>query len=454
MPKLRRHRSPAALSRRAPARKAAVLSPERASLTLPNGIRVVAVRAPGLRTGMLSTYVRVGSRYEDARTNGVSHFLEHAFFRGSARFPSTFALNVAVEDVGGSLNASTGRESSAYYTPIHPGHLERGVEVLADMLSSPRMADIELEREIILEEMLDEVDERGRDVDLDNICKMQLFAGHGLSLKIAGTPQSVRGLTEADSRAHLKAHYHGGNMVICAAGDFAPEKLFEACAAHFGGYPKARRVPRLPAPKVPAGPTTRFVTHAESQAEFRLAFPAPPESHADYYPLILIARILDDGLSSRLQRAIVEQRALAYSVGAGLDRYSDISIFELEAASTVPKAPRVVEEMGKLLGELRENPVGADELERAKRRHAMALEFALDSTTELCSWYGSGALFGDTDDFSARRARVEKVTPADVQRVARAIFRAERMHLTYVGPEARRERARLERWMAKPVGLV
>jgi len=442
------HRRRATALRRDPA------SPEVAQRTLKNGIRCVAVRAPGLRTGMLAVYVRVGSRYEAARVNGVSHFLEHAFFRGSARFPSTFELNVAVEDVGGSLNASTGRESSAYYTPVHPGHLERAVEVLSDMLSTPRFGQLELEREIILEEMLDEVDESGRDIDLDNIAKMQLFPKHGLALKIAGTPASVKRIGERELRAHLAEHYHGGNLVLCAAGDFEPEALFAAGAAHFGGYPAARRVATPRPPRPPRGPTSVFQSHSESQAEFRVSFPAPPESSPEFYPLILIGRVLDDGLSSRLQRAIVEQRALAYSVGAGVDRFRDVSIFELEAASTVAKAPRVVEEMGKLLGELCERRVSEEELERAKRRHAIALEFALDSTTELCGWYGSGALFGSREDFAARRARVAAVTPDDILRVARATFRPNNLHFTYVGPRTRRERAQLDRWVAKPTGLI
>jgi predicted Zn-dependent peptidase len=429
-------------------------SPERAEHRLHNGTRVVAVRAPGLRTGMIAAYVRVGSRYETARTNGVSHFLEHAFFRGSARFPSTFDLNVAIEDVGGSLNASTGRESSAYFTPVHPQHLDRGVEVLADMLSTPRLTDVELEREIILEEMLDEVDVDGHDIDLDNISKQQLFGGHGLSLKIAGTPESVRGLTVRDLRAHLARHYHGGNLVLCAAGDFDPATLFAAAEAHLASFAPARPRLALRPPRVPSGPTQVFTIHDESQAEFRLTFPAAPESHPDYYPLILLGRVLDDGLASRLQRAIVEERALAYSVGAGVDRFSDISLFELEAATTLAKAPRVVAEMGRLLGELCTTAVGEEELLRAKRRHAIALEFALDSTVELCSWYGSGALFGDGDDFAVRRARVEAVTPADVLRVAQATFSPARLHFTYVGPDSRRERRALERWVAAPTGLV
>jgi predicted Zn-dependent peptidase len=429
-------------------------APDHTHHTLDNGIQCVAVRAPGLRSAMLAIYVRVGSRYESVRTNGISHFLEHVFFRGSRQYPSTFALNVAVEDFGGNLNGSTGRESSAYFTPLHPAHLEVGIRVLADMLSAPLLEGVELEREIILEEMLDEVDETGRDIDLDNLAKMQLFSGHGLALKIAGTPESVRGIRAEELGTHLAQHYHGGNLVVCAAGDFEPRALFDACERHLGHFAKAKTASPLVPPRVPEAITLTFVDHPESQAEFRLSFSAPTERHPDYYPMLMISRLLDDGLSSRLQRAVVEERALAYSVGAGVDRFSDISLFELEAASTPAKAPAVVEEMLKALAKLAQQAPPEEELQRARVRHAIALEFSLDSTTELCGWYGSGALFGDPDDFISRRRRLEAVTPAEVQRVAQTLFRAGRAHLTYVGPLKTRERDRLEKLLEAPPGLT
>jgi predicted Zn-dependent peptidase len=426
--------------------------PEHAVHTLDNGIQCVAVRAPGLHQAMINVVARVGSRYEPVRTNGVSHFLEHAFFRGSARYPSTFAMNVAVEDFGGSLNGSTGRESSAYFTPIHPRALGVAVEVLSDMLFAPKLTDIELEREIILEEMLDEVDDEGRDIDIDNIAKVQVFGDHGLALKIAGTPESVRNIQLADLQQHLAEHYHGGNLVVCAAGDFNPEALFEPCVKHFARAPRAKPVPPLVAPVFPRGPSARFIEHKQSQLEMRVTFLAVPEEHPDYYPLAMLARLLDDGLSSPLQRRMVEQQALAYSVAAGIDRYSDCALFELDAASAPKKAVRVFEELLATLGAFVHAPPSQEELARARTRYAISLEFALDSTSELAGWFGGNALFGELD-FASRRARLEAVTAEDIQRVARSTFRKESLHLTCVGPLGRAERQKLEAALQSPPGL-
>src|SRR2546421_5761997 len=185
---------------------------------LDNGLRVVTIELPHLHGAMLAAYVRAGSRHEDQRSNGVSHFLEHLFFRGSEGHPDGRAMNALVEDAGGSLNGVTTRDHGYYYSPIHPARLETGVAVLGEMLARPLFKDVELEREVILEEILDEVDEDGRDVDVDNLSKRALFEGDPLGQKIAGTRETVSGLREDDLRAHHARAYGARNLVVCAAG--------------------------------------------------------------------------------------------------------------------------------------------------------------------------------------------------------------------------------------------
>src|SRR5260370_1336751 len=124
---------------------------------LPNGLRVVTVELPHLHTGMIAVYVRAGSRHESAAQNGVSHFLEHLFFRGSAGYPDGRGMNALVEDCGGSLNGVTTRDHGYYFSPVHPARIEVPMQVLGDMLTSPLFKEIELEREGILEEILHEL---------------------------------------------------------------------------------------------------------------------------------------------------------------------------------------------------------------------------------------------------------------------------------------------------------
>jgi hypothetical protein len=177
---------------------------------LPSGLTVVTIETPHLHSVMCAVYVRVGSRHEDERTNGVSHMLEHLFFRGSQRFPDSVRMNAAVEAQGGNLNGVTMRDSSYFYTPTHVDGVEVSLEILGDMLTRPRLTHLETEKRIILEEMLDEVDERGRDIDVDNLSKRLLYPDHPLAMKIAGTTDSVKGLTLRDVKRHFERAYVGG----------------------------------------------------------------------------------------------------------------------------------------------------------------------------------------------------------------------------------------------------
>src|SRR5207249_3814720 len=139
-----------------------------------------------------------------------------------------------VEDAGGSLNGVTTRDHGYYYSPIHPARLETGIAVLGDMLARPLFKDVEIEREVILEEILDEVDEDGRDIDVDNLCKRAFFDGHPLGFKIAGTRETVAALSEADLRAHHQRCYGAKNLVLAVAGPVRHGEVLTLADRHFG----------------------------------------------------------------------------------------------------------------------------------------------------------------------------------------------------------------------------
>lgn len=418
---------------------------------LPSGLRVVTVEAPHLHTAMLATYVRTGSRHETPELNGVSHFLEHMFFRGSARHPDTVKMNAAVEAVGGNLNGVTTRDHGFYYTPIHPDHVDVGVEILGDLLSRPLLAKIDVEREIILEEMLDEVDERGRDIDLDNLSKRALFGPHPLSLKIAGTPESVRSITRRHLKTHLTRHYVTGNMVFAASGRVDHARVVEWVDRAFSALPRGPENMDTPPPPPCPGPWFEFVEHEESQTEFRLTFRTVPEQHPDYSALQILRRVLDDGLSSRLPFRVVERRGLAYSIHAAIESFHDVGLFEIDGACAPAKAVAVVEEACRTVGELCERGPTPDELERAKRRHRMFLEFAQDSSGELAGWYGGTELFRRPETFEERCRLVEAQTARAVRDAARRYLRRTNLGVVAVGQ--RRGIRALERAVRSAPGL-
>jgi predicted Zn-dependent peptidase len=411
--------------------------------TLDNGLRVVTVHTPHLHSAVVAAYVRTGSRHEQPDASGVSHFLEHMFFRGSEGYPDTVQMNAAVEEVGGNLNGVTTRDHGYYYTPVHPEQVGVGVRILGDMLTRPRLVDMEVEREVILEEMLDEMDEDGRDVDLDNLSKMELFKDHPLSLKIAGTQDSVKALRHEQLVEHFHRHYVAGNMVMAIAGPVNAAAARDQVRAAFAGLPKGPESERARAPRKRNGPWFRHVVHHEAQTEFRLNFLSVPEDHPDFPALQIIRRVLDDGLSSRLPYNVVERRGLAYAIHAGMETFEDLGIFEVEGASAPEKAPEVLKEIVRTLAEICEKNVTDAELLRAKKRHRMFLDFAHDSPGELAGWFGGTELFRPAETFEARAAMIDAQTAAKVRSVAQRYFRKENLGVVAVGPS--RAVAALER---------
>ena len=197
---------------------------------LKNGLRVVAVEMPHVHACSLVAYVRAGSRYETAKTNGVSHFLEHMFFRGTDRFPSTYELAHHIESLGATFNATTTREMAYFYTEIAPRHLEAGVETLGEMFGSPLFPDIGIEREVVLEEMNEDYNEDGLLIDPDSVAKGKLWPGHPLGFPIIGIGKNVKRFKVEDLRAHHERLYTARNMVLCAAGGVSVE-LFDVSGA-------------------------------------------------------------------------------------------------------------------------------------------------------------------------------------------------------------------------------
>lgn len=409
---------------------------------LPSGVKVVTIETPHLHSVMCAVYVRVGSRHESARTSGVSHLLEHLFFRGSQRFRDPVRMNAVVEGAGGNLNGVTMRDSSYFYTPTHAAGLEVSLEILGDMLSRPRLTGLSTEKRVILEEMLDEVDERGRDVDVDNLSKRVLYGAHPLSLKIAGTVENVKALSLRDVRAHFKRAYVGGNIVVAVAGPVTRARVLKAAKRSFRHVPPGpAQVEQPPKPLAPTGPRFKFVALDESQVEFRLSFPVPPESHPDSAALALLRRVLDDGLSSRLPHRIVEQLGLAYSVGATIEAFHDAALFEIDGACAPSNVARVLEESLRAIASLRQGKITPAELKRAKTRFALHVDFLQDAPADLCGWFGGIELFRQAESFDEKKAQLKSVTVKDLQRVAREWLGPERLVVVGVGPRSAKKPA-------------
>src|ERR1043165_3199214 len=192
---------------------------------LSNGLRLLTIETPHLHSATLCLYVRAGSRYEKPETNGLSHFLEHMLFRGSSRYPSSFALNLAIEELGGTLYAETGRDYSLYQITLHPKQVARGLEILGDLVATPAFRDIELERKIVVEEILEDLDDRGRNVNVDDQSRKLAWGDHPLGFPITGPMKIVKHISLADVLSHFRHLSGAANMVLTVAGPLASETV-------------------------------------------------------------------------------------------------------------------------------------------------------------------------------------------------------------------------------------
>jgi predicted Zn-dependent peptidase len=412
--------------------------------TLPNGLAVLVLELPHLHSVSLALMVRSGPRYESATEQGVSHLVEHLVFRGTVPHPDGRSLNFAVEAIGAEINGLTQRDATTIHMTVPPRSAVEGLQLLGEVCTRPVLSGIEVERHVVLEELLDTLDADGRELDPDNLSRRVLWSGHPLSMPIAGTRESVEALTEAKCRAHFEKTFVARNSVLCVAGTVDREAIFAAASRAFGGMPIGAPLDE-PAPPVPPirAPISVRTTH-DSQVTVLLSHPGPHENHPDFAKLLLLRRILDDGLGSRLRQAVCEERGLAYSISATIDAYADAAAIDVELACAPRKLSAAVEATLSALRALAEGPISEGELARAKIRHRAELEFALDDPGEMCGWYGAMELVRANVGYEERLEEVMAVTAADLHALAKRIFEAQLAVATLVGPVEEGDARRLE----------
>jgi predicted Zn-dependent peptidase len=408
-------------------------------------LTLVVVPRPHLQTASAAVYVKVGSRYENRANNGLSHLLEHMLFRGTSRHPSAHELNLAVEEIGGTAYGATHTDFTVLGITLPRESLAEGVAILGDLLRAPRFADLAVEKQIIREEVLQSVDEEGRTVDVDDLSRRLLFGTHPLGLTIAGNAKNFERFGRRDLCRHLRRYYLANNMVLCLAGAVTLSNSFRWVREHFGKLCPGERIPARPPLPIRNQRRYRYVESPGSQTDIRILLPTFGESDPRRMALHILTRVIDDGMSSRLQRRICDEQGLAYEVFSVLEQLEDCGIFGVGATADHSKIPRLVEEVFGLLAQLVEERVERRELERAKQRYQWSLRALLDTADGLCSHFGTHALFDLESDLARLADAARGVTADQVRTVAREIIRPERVHVACVGMLNRRQRQSLRK---------
>ncbi len=408
--------------------------------TFPNGLRILLGELPSARSVSVCLFIGVGSRYEPDEVAGVCHFIEHMVFKGTARWPEARLISEAVESTGGVLNAATDRELTVYWAKVPAQHFRVAAEVVIDLVRNPRFppAELEKERQVILEElrMVNDTPQQLVDLLIDQV----MWPNQPIGRDVAGTKESVSALSLDQLRDFWARTYRPNNAVVAVAGRFNPEQVLDLLHRGLHDWEPGETPAFTPAADPDSGPRTGGVYRRTEQAHFCLAVPGLAITDPDRPVLDLLNVILGDGMSSRLFLELRERRGLVYDVHSYVeylrDTGSETVYAGVEPTRLTEALAAVVEELGRLADRVEEA-----ELKKAQELVKGRLELRLEDTRSYAGWLGTQELLmGRVMTVDQVMAEVDRVGPDDIVRLARRLFRADRLHLAVVGPIRRPER--------------
>jgi len=407
---------------------------------LQNGLRVVVVEMPHLHCVEIAIYLKVGGRDDPGDKAGLSHFLEHMLFRGTREFPSNMELETAFEAIGGSVNATTDEESTCYFSRVHPSHVAEGLDLFASMLLHPTLKCIDIEKRIIAEEAMEDINEHGEETNPHNLASSLLWPGHPLGNPTIGYLDTIRCFTHEDLKNHLDCFYVPTNAVLALAGDIKAETAFAAAIKAFGKWSGNTPLPFLPTSSQQNRPQSVFIKDSDSQVHLLIAFRGFSRSDSRITALRLIRRILCGGGSSRLHLKLREELGIVYSVDASISAYEETGAFAIELSVLRENQALSIKEVLREIARLAKEPLPNNELARIKKGYIYDLEYGKDSAYEMQARYGWGELMGICRSIEEDRSEAEDVNAEAIRSAAASLFAPHNLNLVSVGPWKNAER--------------
>jgi predicted Zn-dependent peptidase len=413
------------------------LNPEVQSSTLSNGLRVTTVALPHLHTVTMAVFVKVGARFESVDDNGLSHFTEHMLFRGTEHHPSSLALNTAIERLGSTLHAETGRDYTLFQMSLAPDLVDEGLSLFGELLGRPRFDDIERERALVLEEINEDYSEDDVEINADDIARGLMFEGHPLGQRIIGPRDNVARFDDGDVRRHFARFYGGRNAILCAAGPVDHVAVAAAAERLLAHLPPGAAADAEPAIAMTGGPRFKHVRDSGSQTSLTVLLRGVPEVDPDYMTFVALLRALDDGMSTRLHYQLADQQGLAYSISAGIEPLHDAAILDVVGATGNAKVPELMRELLRIVGSLRDEPIAASELAKIHARYRYEMLASLDDASAMAAWFGGTALYYPPPTLGDRLLQMEAVSSDDIIRVARRVIQPDNLVVAAVGALSR-----------------
>jgi predicted Zn-dependent peptidase len=403
--------------------------------TLGNGLRVLLAPMPQATSVTCMIMLAAGSRYETRETNGIAHFAEHMFFKGTERRPSAREIGTEIDGIGGEFNAFTGKEYTGYFVKCAAEFRDTALDVLVDMLRNSKFAEDEIEREkgVIVEEMNMYYD-TPRDF-IGGVYEELLYGDQPLGWDIIGRKETIRGADRDTFLGYTERWYKPERMVVGLGGNVGGdavakiEQLLGDLPAAETGQPPALQ------PQDAEGPRLKIHRKQSDQAHLCLGVPSYPLGHPDRYVLQLLATVLGTGMSSRLFTEVRERRGLAYYVFGINHSYTDAGSLYSQAGVDINRADEAVETIANELRRIADEPVESAELEKsrnlAKGRFLLQLE---NPQGMIMFGLRREVLEGEAVDPQEIQEGLDAVTAEDIQRVAQDVIGRNGLNLALIGP--------------------
>jgi predicted Zn-dependent peptidase len=402
---------------------------------LDNGLRILTAPVDSAQSVTCAIMLAAGSRYETEQTNGIAHFSEHMFFKGTEKRPTARDIAKEIDAIGGEFNAFTGKEYTAYYVKCAAESRDVALDVLVDMLRNSKFASEEIDREkgVIIEEMNMYFD-TPRDF-IGGVYEELLYGDQPLGWDIIGRKETVRSATHDTFREYLDHWYKPGRMVVGIGGALG-DGLREKLEALLGDLPPAETGEPAPIELAATnGSRVKVHTKQSDQAHVCLGVYSHPLVHPDRYALQVLATILGGGMSSRLFTEVRERRGLAYYVFGINHSYTDTGSLFSQAGVDINRIDEAVSTIAAELRKVAEESIPADELEKARSFAKGRFVLQLESPHGL-TMFGlrRAVLEGEAPNTEDVLAELDKVTAEDVQRVARELIDGRGLNLAVIGP--------------------
>ncbi|MDD5639460.1 MAG: pitrilysin family protein [Candidatus Pacebacteria bacterium] len=403
--------------------------------TLKNGLRIITVKQKETQAAAVFVLVKTGSKYESKNISGISHFLEHMFFKGTKKMKNLQEVAEKLDRIGGNYNAFTSEECTGYYAKVDSSHFDIALEWVADIFLNSKVpaSEMEKERGVIIEEL--NMYKENPIMHINQIWKEVLYGNQPAGWDIGGTKESVLNITRPQILNYIKDAYKPNNTVICVAGNFNEEETIKKIDKYFSIMKKGKAINKLPVIENQTEPQIKICFKKIKQTNMILGFKTYNMFDDRRYVLNVISAFLGGMMSSRLYGQIVDKMGAAYYIYTSNDNDSDTGYLAVSSGIENGKLFLVIEAILKEFKNLKKQKVSKEELQKAKDYIKGKMVLGLESSDSKASYYGMQELMTDKI-YSPEQIfkKIESITAEDIMEVANDIFKNEKLNLAILGP--------------------